>query len=398
MSNDRSSLKILIRDICSAVLLAANLLLAPCSIAHELAIDEIELHLNHKGDWLLGAVSFDPELARKLGTEPDPGAGRAAVAFVQDNLVVRINGAVKSCGIEVRELYVPGGAVPGDILDLKCPIAEPGPVSVSLELGKAWGPVALGVAGESDTGEGQGAPIIRRGGEHSPTFRMYSTAPPSSSAVLPKPAGTAPETRALDRTPVNRLLRFAWLGFSHVVPSGMDHLLFVVGLVLGTAHSLCGLLWQLSIFTLAHTVTLGLAAAGIPLLPSVIVEPLIALSISWIAVANLIRLRTVGVESKSTRSRLWIIALFGLVHGQGFASVLFGIGFSRQDFWAPLISINFGVELGHILVAAGAWGTLRLVQRPLKSTRRFRLGASGVIGLFGLVWTVERIGAGMGWL
>lgn len=143
------------------------------------------------------------------------------------------------------------------------------------------------------------------------------------------------------------------IGFEHILPKGLDHILFVVGLFL-LSSKLKPLLWQISSFTLAHTVTLALGMLGIVTIPASIVEPLIALSIVYVCVENL-------WSRNLSKWRPFVIFGFGLLHGLGFASVLTAIGLSPEHFVTGLIAFNIGVELGQLTVislcflAVGIW-------------------------------------------
>ncbi|MEX0622291.1 HupE/UreJ family protein [Saccharospirillum sp.] len=143
------------------------------------------------------------------------------------------------------------------------------------------------------------------------------------------------------------------IGFEHILPKGLDHILFVVGLFL-LSSKLKPLLWQVSSFTLAHTVTLALGMLGIVTIPAAVVEPLIALSIVYVCVENL-------WSRNLSKWRPAVIFGFGLLHGLGFASVLTEIGLSPNHFITGLIGFNIGVELGQLTVialcfmAVGVW-------------------------------------------
>ena len=136
-------------------------------------------------------------------------------------------------------------------------------------------------------------------------------------------------------------------GFDHIVPLGVDHILFVLGIFFLSTH-LRPLIWQVTAFTLAHTITLALAALGYVTVPASIVEPLIALSIAYVAVENIF-LRTLSPW------RPFIIFGFGLLHGLGFASVLAQFGLPAQNFVPALIGFNIGVEIGQLCVIAVAY-------------------------------------------
>ena len=132
------------------------------------------------------------------------------------------------------------------------------------------------------------------------------------------------------------------IGFEHIIPKGLDHILFVLGLYL-FATKISQLILQVSIFTIAHTITLAMASLGYVKVPAIIVEPLIALSISYVALETL-------WHTKIGWSRLLIIFGFGLLHGLGFASVLMDIGLNSTHFITGLIAFNIGVEFGQLAV------------------------------------------------
>jgi len=177
--------------------------------------------------------------------------------------------------------------------------------------------------------------------------------------------------------------RYLVLGFYHILPLGLDHILFVLGLFL-FCRSTAPLLWQVSAFTLAHTITLGLAAGGIVSLPSRPVEVLIAASIVYVAAENVF-------AEKLRPHRIAIVFAFGLLHGLGFAGVLGELGLPEQGFLTALFAFNIGVELGQLAVIAGAM----LLVGWFRNREFYRKGivipASIAIGLVGCYWIVERI-------
>jgi hypothetical protein len=132
------------------------------------------------------------------------------------------------------------------------------------------------------------------------------------------------------------------LGFTHILPKGLDHILFVLGLYL-LSTKWKPLLVQVTSFTIAHSITLGLSMYGVVSLPPSIVEPLIALSIAYVAIENV-------VTSELHAWRPVVVFGFGLLHGMGFAGVLQEIGMPRSEFVTALISFNVGVELGQLAV------------------------------------------------
>ncbi|MEA2465752.1 MAG: hypothetical protein QOJ98_3499, partial [Acidobacteriota bacterium] len=178
--------------------------------------------------------------------------------------------------------------------------------------------------------------------------------------------------------------RFLHLGFSHILPGGLDHVLFVLGLALLSSR-LRSLLAQVTAFTLAHTLTLALAVYGVFSLSSKVVEPLIAASIVYVAVENLFR-------TEARWSRLLVVFAFGLLHGLGFAGVLQELGIPRSELASALIAFNVGVELGQLGVIATAWLlVVSWAQAKPWYRRRLLVPASLAIAAMGVFWTVERL-------
>lgn len=177
--------------------------------------------------------------------------------------------------------------------------------------------------------------------------------------------------------------QFVREGFVHILPEGLDHILFVLGLFL-IATRAKPLLLQVTAFTLAHTTTLALSAGGVVTLPSAIVEPLIAVSIVYVAVENLL-VREVG------RARLALVFGFGLLHGLGFAGALADLGLPPASKAVALVSFNVGVELGQLTVLAVAWILLAWPFRA-KPWYRARVVVPGsvLIALVGAYWAVTR--------
>jgi HupE / UreJ protein len=181
--------------------------------------------------------------------------------------------------------------------------------------------------------------------------------------------------------------RFIVSGFEHIIPKGLDHILFVLGLFFFSLH-LRPLLWQVTAFTLAHTVTLALASLGIVSIPASIVEPLIAASIVYVAVENIFG----GKDAGASWSRIAVVFAFGLLHGLGFASVLGDVGLPEGRFAVALIGFNIGVELGQLAVIAVAFLALALPFGQKDWYRRvIAVPASLVIAGIGAWWTFERV-------
>jgi hydrogenase/urease accessory protein HupE len=174
------------------------------------------------------------------------------------------------------------------------------------------------------------------------------------------------------------------LGFTHIVPAGPDHILFVLGIFL-LSRRVKPILQQVTAFTLAHTLTLGLSIYGVISLPASIVEPLIALSIVFVAVENIL-------TPELRPSRVALVFAFGLLHGLGFAGVLSELGLPRSEFLTALLSFNVGVEGGQLAVIAVAFLLLGL---PFRSQSWYRqrvvVPASCLIAAVGLYWSVQRM-------
>lgn len=242
-------------------------------------------------------------------------------------------------------------------------------IRFSLAIG-ADGPVAVGAR------PAFGPLILRHANAGEDAFRGY-LGPGELSPPLPRG-----DSRA--EGPWTTFARYIVLGAEHIVPKGLDHILFVLGLFFFSL-ALRPLLIQVTAFTAAHTLTLALASLGVVTVPSSIVEPLIAASIVFVAVENVLA---------RGRLRPWRTAVvfgFGLLHGLGFASVLGEIGLGAGQFLISLIGFNLGVEVGQLFVIAVAYLALGLPFGSRPFYRRWiAVPASLAIGLTGLWWVIER--------
>jgi hydrogenase/urease accessory protein HupE len=199
-----------------------------------------------------------------------------------------------------------------------------------------------------------------------------------TSAPIPL-ATPSPHTARLDT-----IRRYLVLGFTHIVPHGLDHVLFVLGIYLLSRRARSVLL-QVSAFTVAHSITLGLSLYNVISLPPSVVEPLIAISIAYVAIENIFL-----AELKSRRVAL--VFAFGLLHGMGFAGALQDVGLPRTEFLSALLGFNLGVEAGQLAVIAAAF---LLVGRAFSDRpwyrRRIVIPASAMIACMAVYWTVERL-------
>jgi len=178
--------------------------------------------------------------------------------------------------------------------------------------------------------------------------------------------------------------RYLTVGFTHIVPRGLDHMLFVLGIYLlsGRARAV---LWQVSAFTIAHSITLGLSMYGVVAVSPRIVEPLIALSIAYVAVENIF-------QSELNSWRVALVFAFGLLHGMGFAGALRELGLPRSEFVTALVTFNVGVEAGQLAVIGAAFMLFgwHCAHRSWYRSR-IVIPASSVIACTAVYWTIARL-------
>jgi hydrogenase/urease accessory protein HupE len=183
---------------------------------------------------------------------------------------------------------------------------------------------------------------------------------------------------------MDTFLLYLELGFTHIIPWGLDHILFILCLYL-LSPKLKTIIWQATAFTVAHSITLGLSLMGIISIPSSIVEPIIALSILFVALENIF-------TERLKPTRIVFIFIFGLMHGMGFAGVLKDLGLPEGEFTNALISFNLGVELGQISIILGAWLLFgKWFSEKIWYRNYIIIPLSGIIAFISLYWTIERI-------
>ena len=174
------------------------------------------------------------------------------------------------------------------------------------------------------------------------------------------------------------------IGCKHIIPLGFDHILFVLSLFL-LSPKLKPILWQSAAFTIAHSVTLIVAAYNKIIPPTQIVEPLIALSILYVAVENI-------MSPRLKPSRIGIVFLFGLIHGLGFAGALSEMGLPKNAYLTSLIMFNVGVEIGQLIIILVAWLFLaKWFSQKDYYRRRIVIPLSVSIALIAAFWTIQRI-------
>ena len=203
---------------------------------------------------------------------------------------------------------------------------------------------------------------------------VLSAPPPApvSEAVTPPATGWATHFAAYVR-----------MGYTHILPEGTDHILFILGLFLLSTR-LKPLLQQVTAFTVAHSLTLALSLYGVVHLPPVIVEPVIAASIVFVAVENL-------VTKEMTPWRPLLVFGFGLIHGLGFASALQEAGLRQGSLLPALIGFNVGVELGQLTIVLAAFLLVRRFRNHPGYRKWVIIPGSCAIAAVALFWTVQRL-------
>jgi HupE / UreJ protein len=367
--------------------------------------DELSLTLGlHLLD-ALAIIEGKPVSASNTLTATQLRAHAAVVrAYLVEHVRLRVDGKLiaGSCPGYVPDLISPPkpGDEPAEILPERVPFLliwtlPKDTKSVEIEFALLVDLVGSGVVNASlHQGDRTQSQYTNLGGTVSLTLRGASPVAKPALSTKPTPAaGTTSVTAPAAAIPnteeepkltsaamsVHQLLA---MGFHHIIPEGLDHILFVVCLFL-LAPRMKPLLIQVTAFTLAHSVTLGLAMAGLVLLPSRLVETLIAASIVVMAVEN--------IFMREVKPWRWILVfLFGLIHGLGFAGSFTSLQMQPGDFARPLILLNLGIEIAQLsVVAACAALTWWMWQRPWY-TRFVIQPASVTIALIAAWWTIQR--------
>ncbi len=189
-------------------------------------------------------------------------------------------------------------------------------------------------------------------------------------------------------TPWDLFRQYLATGYRHILPDGFDHILFIL-CVFFLSTDIRKVVIQATAFTVSHTITLGLGMYGFINPPSSIVEPLIALSIVFLALENVF-------SDKVKPWRLVMVFLFGLVHGMGFAAGLIEKlaenGLSRNQFILPLLGFSLGVELGQLTIILFLFF---FISRPFSKRTWYRkrivIPVSVIVALIASYWTIQRI-------
>ncbi|MEO8257983.1 MAG: HupE/UreJ family protein [Acidobacteriota bacterium] len=363
------------RRLVNALLLAtvALTLGQPALRAHELGTTRVEVRFDAARTYTIEIVTDAGALVEKLGamgggpalTDPNPDRLQSALAAFDDTFRRRVKLAFDATEARPAIAYAvsPGSdAASPPLATIRLTGAIP-PGADRFSWSYAWTFASYAMTIRT-AAAGDPATEWLEGGQTSAPFAL----------TLPPP-------------PADRLAtawRYLALGFTHIVPHGLDHMLFVLGIYLlsGRARTV---LWQVSAFTVAHSITLGLGIYGIVAVSPAIVEPLIALSIAYVAIENIFL----------SELRSWRVALvfgFGLLHGMGFAGALSELGLPRSEFLTALLTFNLGVEAGQLTVIGAAF----LLVGGLSADRvwyrtRIVIPASMAIAGTAVYWTVQRL-------
>jgi hydrogenase/urease accessory protein HupE len=349
------------------------------AVAHELGTIRTFATLHRDGTFAVELILDREHLPPGFGAGKTSGSGSARIEGLTPALDAKVGAVLRPAVAGARPAF-DGRAVParielvrnpGDKDDAVAPAAElrlrlTGRIPAGAKAFTWSNAVRLGTYMLTLESEGN-ANVERQWIENDAESKPFALA-----------ASIVPPTRA---QVVETYLK---LGFAHILPKGTDHILFVLGIFLLSTR-LKPVLLQVTAFTVAHTITLALTIYGVVSLARSIVEPLIALSIVYVAVENV----------RTSELKPWRVALvfaFGLLHGMGFAGVLTDLGLPRSEFIPALLSFNLGVEGGQLTVIGIA---LLLCGLPFREKPWYRsrvvVPASIAIAAVGFYWAVERI-------
>jgi len=362
------------RRLCTGLLAAALLLIAAGAHAHEIGTTQVRFTLHQDHTWSAEITTPPTPLLNRLEApagQPlsgtlDEDALRATLEKFREAVARRIEVRFDGVASPVEVAL----AWSGESSDINRPLAvillAKGPVpaaarAVTWRYGLLHSTYA--VVFSSDGMQGSETQWLESDAR-SPPFPVFIDIPPPTTLEI--------------------VAQYLALGFRHIVPEGLDHILFVLGLFL-LATGWRPLLVQVTAFTVAHSVTLGLTMYGVVSLSPRIVEPLIALSVAYVAIENVFTRRL-------TPWRPVVVFGFGLLHGMGFADALRELRLPRGEFLPALVSFNVGIELAQLAIIAAAFVAVAMWYRDKPWYRpRVVVPASAAIAAIGLFWTVERI-------
>jgi hydrogenase/urease accessory protein HupE len=359
--------------LCGLLGMAFLLVAPPAAEAHEIGTTRVDAAFYPDGRYEVALTADSETLLGRLelaagghrSTVPSPPARLRAIEALAPTLLGQMSVRFDGTPVTPRLLH-----------SVLLPAADPAATPITITFGGAIPRGARAFTWSYSLTYGSYALTLHNEADNNPT-RQWLEGEQQSQPFVPRERAAV-----LSRLQIARL--YLRLGFTHIVPDGMDHILFVLGIFLLSTR-MRDILSQVTAFTIAHSITLALTMYGLVSLPSRVVEPMIALSIVYVAIENLF----------TARVHAWRVALvfcFGLLHGMGFAGVLRELGLPRSEFATALITFNVGVELGQLTVIACAWLLVASWARN-KSWYRTRLvsSMSCVIAAVGLYWTVQRI-------
>lgn len=362
----------------------AGVAVAPSAFGHDFSVTDVVVRFNEDGTYRVDMICDVDALALGLPPSADSRAAyKRLVEMTDEERQVYIDHAKDTLLRRVRIRFdreakespdvtfpFPGQQVPGiddpSYLGLTARFADKipeGATTFTFGASRAFMSVRLVILDAIGNGE---ARYVLSPSEPSPPYTI----------------GAPPTDEASDGWSANTFWRYLVLGFEHILPFGIDHILFVLGLFL-LSLKLKPLLWQITAFTVAHSVTLALSIYDVVSLPSRPVETLIALSICYVAVENLLT-----TELKPWRPA--VVFAFGLLHGLGFAGVLRELGLPENQFAEALIAFNVGVELGQVAVVLLALLLVGWFRHKRWYRAAIVIPGSSIIALIGLYWTIER--------
>ena len=368
-----------------AVLIVVLQVLVGSVSAHRLEVDELSVQYRPGSDEVTGQLLLDPDVTRPggpqseiFGAELDQERARL-FTFIREHFVFRADNQVLDLSLELREVYVKGGAVPADSVVFHTSVPKQfRSLSVQLKPPLDRLAVTTTFAGSSDPA------VLLTGAEPLVFYEVDDKPLPPSVGTDTNFNGNVAPPVSSRRLVVAESIEFVWTGIIHIIPFGWDHILFVVALTLSSLGRYRRLILELTAFTAAHTVTLALGALRLIVVPASFVEPLIALSIAVVAVEHL-------SSTENRRFRLALVAGFGLLHGLGFASALLDLGFSGGSFVVFLASFNLGVELGQLAVVVVCIALFLPLARWPHGRETIVRGIAVAIALCGLAVGFSRI-------
>ena len=340
--------------------------------AHEIGTTRVTIAVDDTGAYDVGVITDAVALAEKLETvagrtlPSDSSAARLMELLTRDQALLRQRLHLTFDDVEVQpEIQIA-------VVPATDPLSPPAamirltgttPASASRltwRYGWTFASYSLTVRGATGTGD----PVWLEGDETSAAIDLHRIVPPPGRLEVVR--------------------RYVVLGFTHILPLGFDHVLFVLGIYL-LSRDPRALLWQVSAFTLAHSITLGLSMFGMITAAPRLVEPMIALSIAYVAIENMFL-------SELRPWRVVLVFAFGLLHGMGFAGALKELGMPRSELLTALVSFNVGVEAGQLTVI-GLAATLVgwYCRNKIWYRSRVVVPASIAIAVTALYWTVERL-------